>query len=415
MENRGYEENGRVGLWIAGAKGDIAATLMVGKQAIALGLTSSAGITSDLPPMNRLPLIPLKDLVVGGIDISTQPLAASAESLYRKSRTISREVLDGALPALACIEEDILVEPRLIWKPSDPQPADTTPLRQLTDRLQAHIRGFRKKHRLSHVVAVNLTSAEPEPDQAPEHETLEGLEQLITEDRKDLITPGVCYLYAALREDCSFLNFTPNPGTTFGGIAELADQQNLPYYGNDGKTGETLVKTALAPLFAYRNLRVLSWEGVNLLGNNDGLALDDPDNRTAKLRNKGQVLNNILGYEPHAGVDINYVPSLGDWKTAWDLIHFQGFLDVKMTMQFTWQGCDSILAAPLVLDMARLAEFAARHGESGPMHHLAAFFKHPIEVPEMAFHTQFERLLRYTETHLAQQSETLQDQEVSVQ
>ena len=163
------------------------------------------------------------------------------------------------------------------------------------------------------------------------------------------------------------------------------------------------MKTALAPMFAWRNLRVMSWEGVNMLGNNDGKALDQPDNRVAKLRNKGNVLQNILGYDPHAGVDINFVPSLGDWKTAWDLIHFQGFLDVKMSMQFTWQGCDSILAAPLVLDMVRLSEFAARNGESGLMRHLAAFFKNPIGVEEMALHSQFERLLRYTERHLAQQ------------
>ena len=137
-----------------------------------------------------------------------------------------------------------------------------------------------------------------------------------------------------------------------------------------------------------------------MLGNNDGATLSDPENRVNKLHNKENVLKNILGYNPHSDVTINYVPSLGDWKTAWDLIHFKGFLDVPMTMQFTWQGCDSILAAPLLLDMARLSEFAARHGEAGPMRHLSCFFKNPIEVDEMALHAQFGMLLEYVEQHL---------------
>jgi myo-inositol-1-phosphate synthase len=154
-------------------------------------------------------------------------------------------------------------------------------------------------------------------------------------------------------------------------------------------------------MFACRNLRVLSWEGVNLLGNNDGKTLADPRNREMKLRHKERVLEGILGYSPHAGVTINYVPSLGDWKTAWDLIHFRGFLDVPMTMQFTWQGCDSVLAAPLVLDLVRLMDFAARQGEHGPMRHLAAFFKQPLGVEEMDLHRQFQMLLDYAERHPA--------------
>jgi myo-inositol-1-phosphate synthase len=155
-------------------------------------------------------------------------------------------------------------------------------------------------------------------------------------------------------------------------------------------------------MFVYRNLQVMSWEGVNMLGNGDGKTLSDPNNRVAKLRNKGNVLENILGYPVHSGVNIEYVPSLGDWKTAWDLIHFQGFLDVPMTMQFTWQGCDSILAAPLVLDMVRMSAFAAHNNEHGPMKHLACFFKSPHGVSEMGFQKQFEMLLEYAYQHLAQ-------------
>jgi myo-inositol-1-phosphate synthase len=227
---------------------------------------------------------------------------------------------------------------------------------------------------------------------------------MITADRKDLFSPSACYAWAALSEGCAYVNFTPNAGTDWGGMAELAARNRVPFYGDDGKTGETLIKTTLAPMFAHRNLQVLSWEGVNLLGNNDGRVLGDPGNREAKLRNKERVLGGILGYEPHTGVTINYVPSLGDWKTAWDLIHFQGFMDVPMTLQFTWQGSDSILAAPLVLDLVRLAELAMRRGEHGPMHHLAAFFKNPLGVAEMDFHRQFDALLAYAAQHLARET-----------
>ncbi len=390
----------RTGVWLAGAKGDIAATMMAGAVALRERHISESGLTTAVPPMDQLPLVDPGQLVFGGIDISTQPLIESVNRLYHQSRTISREILDAVTPAINEIDKDILVDRSMTWRPARPNPGMPT-LREITDRLTENMIQFRAKHELDHLVVVNVTSSEPEPAQVPEQETLEGLEELIDNNRKGLVSPGVCYVYSALRAGCSYLNFTPNPGTTLGAIEALAAKLGLPYYGNDGKTGETLVKTALAPMFACRNLRVLSWEGTNLLGNNDGKALDEPENRTAKMRNKGNVLENILGYSPHSGVDINFVPSLGDWKTAWDLIHFQGFLDVRMSMQFTWQGCDSVLAAPLVLDMVRLAEFANRNGESGPMRHLAAFFKNPIQLDEMALHAQFQLLLDYTEAHIA--------------
>lgn len=391
--------NTKTGLWIAGAKGDIAATLIVGTLAMRKQLVSSSGLTTALPPMNQLPLVDLDDLAFGGIDISDRPLSDSANSLYSASRTVSREVLDAVLPELNTIDDDILVDPKIAWKPRSPRDDQTT-LAGHIEQIQQHIADFKAKHRLDQVVVVNLTSAEPEPLPTPAHESLDAFRELIAQNKKDNITPSICYAYAAVDAGYVYLNFTPNAGASLGAIDELAKANNVPYYGSDGKTGETLVKTALAPMFAWRNLRVLSWEGINMLGNNDGKALDDNDNKIAKIRNKGGVLSDILGYEPHAGIDINYVPSLGDWKTAWDLIHFQGFLDVNMSMQFTWQGCDSVLAAPLVIDMARMAEFASRHGEAGPMKHLAAFFKNPIGVQEMALHLQFQRLTDYTMAHL---------------
>jgi myo-inositol-1-phosphate synthase len=128
--------------------------------------------------------------------------------------------------------------------------------------------------------------------------------------------------------------------------------------------------------------------------------LEHPRHKRSKIESKGQVLAPLLGYAPHSRVGIEYVPSMGNWKTAWDHIHFQGFLGTKMTAQFIWQGCDSVLAAPLVLDLVRLLEFAHRRGEAGPAPHLAFFFKNPMGVAIHNVNDQFRMLLDYVERHM---------------
>ena len=140
------------------------------------------------------------------------------------------------------------------------------------------------------------------------------------------------------------------------------------------------MKTVLAPMFAARNLHILSWVGHNIFGNRDGLVLDDPANKASKIRTKDQVVSSIVGYKPQTHVSIEYIESLDDWKTAWNHIHFQGFLGTKMILQFIWQGCDSLLAAPLLLDIVRLTALAQRRGETGVLKHLACFFKSPMGV-----------------------------------
>jgi len=152
----------------------------------------------------------------------------------------------------------------------------------------------------------------------------------------------------------------------------------------------TGVQTCALPI--SRNMKILSWVGHNIFGNRDGRVLDDPRNKASKIRTKDQVITQIVGYKPQTHVSIEYIESLDDWKTAWDFIHFQGFLGVKMNMQFTWQGCDSILAAPLVIDLARLGLLAARRGEAGILRHLACFFKSPMGADEHDFFKQFQLL-----------------------
>jgi myo-inositol-1-phosphate synthase len=162
--------------------------------------------------------------------------------------------------------------------------------------------------------------------------------------------------------------------------------------GCDGKTGETLLKSVLAPMFRQRNLQVMSWVGHNIFGNLDAVVLDDPANKRAKVKSKDHLLHQILGYRPQTLVSIERIESLGDWKTAWDHIHFRGFLGTPMTLQFTWQGCDSLLAAPLVLDLVRFTERAWRRGETGRLRFLASFFKSPYDVEEQDFTRQFQML-----------------------
>ena len=192
-----------------------------------------------------------------------------------------------------------------------------------------------------------------------------------------------------------YVNFTPSLGTSCPRSDELARVRGVPHAGKDGKTGETLLKSVLAPMFAARNLRVLSWVGHNILGNGDGRVLNDPANKASKVKSKDAALASILGYKPQSLVSIEYVESLDDWKTAWDHIHFEGFLGTKMTLQFTWQGCDSVLAAPLVIDLARLMLLAQRRGESGVLSHLACFFKSPMGTDEHDFFRQWAMFENY--------------------
>ena len=171
----------------------------------------------------------------------------------------------------------------------------------------------------------------------------------------------------------------------------------FPHAGQDGKTGETLLKSALGPVFAQRNLQVMSWVGHNIFGNMDGQILDDPTNKETKVASKDNMLSQMLGYQPQSHISIEYIRSLGDWKTAWDHIHFQGFLGTPMVLQFTWQGCDSILAAPLVLDLFRFTEHAQRKGESGDLKPLAFFFKSPIGCNEHDLTRQFDALKKWAQ------------------
>lgn len=395
----------RIGVWLVGARGSLAATVVVGARALARGLTGGWGLVTELPELAALRLVGLDQLVFGGWDVTTTGLLERAQALAREDRALPAELVEAVAPDLKVIEGRIRpgfldgggpATRSLAARAFLPRKES---LAAAVDRLGDDLDRFRAAEALETVVVVNLASTEAPITLGPEHRRLESFRRLIQQNRRRRITPSILYAYAALERGLPYLNFTPSLGVAPPALHELAQKHHVPFYGSDGKTGETLIKTVLAPLFRSRNLEVLSWEGFNILGGGDGQVLNDPRHKRSKVRSKSGVLASILGYTPHTGVSIEYVPSLGNWKTAWDFIHFCGFLGTKMNVQFIWQGCDSILAAPLVLDLVRLTEFAHRKGEVGPMPHLACFFKDPIGVTTQAFHDQVRLLLEYVGRH----------------
>ena len=397
------KQAGRTGVWIMGVLGDIACTVIAGALAMKHGMTRCTGMVSELAPFQRLGLAPVKELVFSGMDVRGLSLRDAMAAVDGRSRSFPRGLLPRIADDLQRVEASIYRQPAWQWCVLDAASQGGLELEALVMEQCRVIEDFRVSHDLEHVVVVCLSSAEALPRHDACHDSLDLFEQCLRDNRKDLIPPSMACAYAAFRARCAFINFTPNPAAASAALSDLALRRGLPHYGNDGKTGETLIKSALAPMFAMRNFQVMSWEGCNLLGNGDGHTLSRPEKRRAKIANKSSVLRNILGYAPHEGVSINYVPSLGDWKTAWDLIHFKGFMDVAMSMQFTWQGCDSILAAPLVLDLARFSALALARRESGPMCHLSCFFKRPLEVSEMSLQGQYDALRDYAESCLVEE------------
>jgi myo-inositol-1-phosphate synthase len=259
------------------------------------------------------------------------------------------------------------------------------------------LKAFAKQHALDQVIVVNVTSTEPPVETSSLPETWAELNPLLDKPEACPLAASSLYAIAALELGYPHVNFTPSLGSAPAAICDLALQQDTCHMGHDGKTGETLLKSTLAPMFAARNLEVMSWVGHNIFGNMDGKVLDDPANKKSKVTSKDRLLHQIFGYSPQTLVSIEYIESLGDWKTAWDHIHFRGFLGTPMMMQFTWQGCDSLLAAPLVIDLVRLTDRAYCNGDRGLLTFLASFFKSPLGTTEHNFVKQFELLEEWVE------------------
>ncbi len=383
-----------------GASGGVGTTATLGLAALRRGVGETTSLVTALPMFDALRLDEPADFVVGGHEIRRSGFRQTVRELQKRSNIFEPDLAAACQDDLESWEANIRPGTLLNSGPSIARLADRSDLktsdtaREAIEQIQADLRDFRERHRLDQVVVVNVSSTEPPFETNEIHESLERLKPEL--DRRQAPLPASSlYAWAALDLGLPYINFTPSLGASTPALLELAQQRRAVTAGKDGKTGETLMKSVLAPMFSLRNWQLLSWVGHNIFGNRDGQVLDDPTNKASKIRTKDQVVSSIVGYKPQTLVSIEYIDSLDDWKTAWNHIHFKGFLGTKMTLQFIWQGCDSILAAPLVLDLARLALLSQRRGEVGVLSHLACFFKNPMGVSEHDFFKQFAMLERY--------------------
>ncbi|MFJ3982228.1 inositol-3-phosphate synthase [Streptomyces fungicidicus] len=362
----------RHGVWFIGARGSVATTAIAGCAAVAAGLHPPAGMVTETAPFTSCGLPSLSSLVFGGHDTVDCPLPKRAEHLAAGG------VLPHGLPS--AVHAELVAADREI-RPGGPLPGDTDggPVRgddHWIDVFAADIRDFVARQGLAGAVVVNVASTEPAPADGS-------------------LPPSSLYAAAALRAGCPYVNFTPSTGLHHPALAALAESSGLPYAGRDGKTGQTLLRSVLGPMFLQRALAVRAWSGTNLLGGGDGAALADPAAAAAKNAGKERVLADTLGAAPEGEVHIDDVPALGDWKTAWDHIAFDGFLGSRMILQTIWQGCDSALAAPLVLDLARLAVRAREKGLTGPLGELGFYFKDPVGDGPSSLGEQYTELKRF--------------------
>ena len=386
----------RTGVWLIGARGSIATVTIAGQLAATRGLMPPIGLVSERPAFAAAELPAVDGMVFGGHEIRRLPL-----------REVARQILVGCgihglaeqlATELDRVDADIRPGVTRGAGPQVDGSGETVVLvdsdREAIDVIRRDLDAFRHRHGLSRLVVVNLASTEPPAAPQACWASWDRLTAAIA-DGSSALPASALYACAALDAGDAYINFTPSLGARFPALEDLALRRGAVHAGSDGKTGETLVKSVLAELFSRRNLPVLSWFGQNILGNEDGRVLDDPHHKASKIRSKDHLLPKILGYSPQTRVGIDYVASLGEWKIAWDHIHFEGFLGGRMSMQFTWNGVDSLLAAPLVLDLVRFAALAQRRGERGVLSALAAFFKDPMGTDEQRLIRQDEMLLAW--------------------
>lgn len=371
----------RVGVWLFGARGSVATTTIAGAAALRHG-GEPVGVVTELPDFAGAGLVPTDRLVFGGHDVIDCPLAKRLERL----------IAGGVLPHGI----DTLVAADLAAAEAELRPVPDRPMPQ-HERIQllaADIRAFARRHDLARMVAINVASTEPPYPHHPHHDDLGALRIALTRSEEEVLPASSVAALAAFEAGAAFVDFTPSTSVRPAAVRQWAVERGLPFGGQDAKTGETLVKTVLAPMFAQRALKVHAWSGTNLLGGGDGANLADPRAAESKNTSKERGLSDMLG-DVAGQVHIDYVDPMGDWKTAWDHVVFSGFLGVRMTMQFTWQGCDSALAAPLVLDLARLSALALERGHLGAMPFLGFYFKDPVGSSEHSLVRQYDNLVAW--------------------
>ncbi len=389
---------GKLGVLLVGL-GAVSTTFIAGVEAIKEGLANPIGSLTQMgtirlgkrtdnrvPPIKEfLPLADLKDLVFGAWDIFPD----SAFEAAMHAGVLEKDLLNQVKKPLQKIKPMKAVFDQTYVKRLNGTNVKTGKNKfELAKQLIDEIADFKRKNKCDRLVMIWAASTEIFMKQHAVHRTLQTFEQAMREDHK-AIAPSMIYAYAALKSRVPFANGAPNLTVDVPALMDLANQNGVAVCGKDFKTGQTLMKTILAPGLKSRMLGLHGWYSTNILGNRDGEVLDDPDSFKTKEESKLSVLEYILQPEVYPElykdfshvVRINYYPPRGDNKEGWDNIDIFGWLGYKMQIKIDFLCRDSILAAPIVLDLALFLDLAQRTKMKGVQEWLSFYFKSPMTAP----------------------------------
>ena len=381
--------------------GAVSTTLIAGVHLIRKGLAQPIGSVTQMQKLRLgkrseprfalikelVPLATLEDLVFGGWDI----FADNAYEAAVKAGVLSKDMLSEVRPELESVEPWPAVFERAWVKNLDGPNVKTGPTKMhLAEALVADIARFRESSGAARAVMVWCGSTEVYSQRKPVHETLAAFEEGLKENSPD-IAPSMIYAYAAIASGVPYANGAPNLTVDIPALSEMARARGVPIAGKDFKTGQTLMKTIIAPGLKARMLGLQGWFSTNILGNRDGEVLDDPGSFRSKEVSKASVLDAILQPELYPElyrdyfhkVRIEYYPPRGDAKEGWDNIDIVGWLGQPMQIKIDFLCRDSILAAPVVLDLLLFLDLAGRAELSGIQEWLSFYFKSPMSRPDL--------------------------------
>ena len=417
--------HGKLGVLLVGL-GAVSTTTIAGVYAIRKGLAQPIGSLTQMGTIRLgkrtesrtprikdfVPLASLDDIVFGGWDI----FEADCYSAARTAGVLEPAQLEQVRGELEAVRPmPAVFDQRYVKRLAGPNVKNGKNKRDLAEQVVADIRGFKEKHGCDRLVMVWCGSTEVYMTQTAVHATVASFEKGL-EESDDAIPSSMIYAYAALREGIPFANAAPNLTADIPAMLELAARTKAPLAGNDMKTGQTLIKTIIAPGLKARLLGVRGWYSTNILGNRDGEVLDDPESFKTKEESKKSALDYIFQPQLYPElykdlchvVRINYYPPRGDNKEGWDNIDLVGWLGYPMQLKINFLCRDSILAAPIVLDSALFLDLAKRSGMSGIQEWLSFYYKAPMHAPELyPEHDLFIQLMKLKNTLRYMQGEEL--------
>ena len=387
----------KLGIAVIGLGGAVGTTMVAGIELLKKGKIDATGLPlANLDAELTKDLAAYENITFAGWDLFGEHLGRAAEEhevLTHKQFVAVEEGLRQIKPWRAASNKEFLANIE-----GENTVAGNTH-RDSIEKIRENLRGF--KELCDDVVVINLASTEKLADEGNEiFNALAGFEKALDENAGE-ISPAMLYAYAAIAERVPYGNFTPSVAADIPALVEFAEKQNVPVAGKDGKTGQTMIKSVLAPAFKTRSLKVEGWFSTNILGNRDGLALSNAESLASKVKTKSSLLDDILGYEVEDHiVDIRYYRPRGDNKEAWDNIDLKGFLGQPMQLKVNFLCKDSILAAPLAIEIARCLDLAKQRGIGGVLEEVGVFFKFPMTKikdakPENALHRQEDILLNW--------------------